>query len=74
MKYLLILNVLFSMNVMAKELSIKFGTIAPAGTPWSDSLEDIKNRVAKESNNQTKIKIFLGGINMCGYGKYCTRA
>jgi TRAP-type C4-dicarboxylate transport system substrate-binding protein len=61
MKYLLILTVLFSMNVMAKELSIKFGTIAPAGTPWSDSLEDIKNRVAKESNNQTKIKIFLGG-------------
>lgn len=61
MKLLLILNLLFSMNVMAKELSIKFGTIAPASTPWSDSLEEIKTRVAKESNNQTKIKIFLGG-------------
>jgi TRAP-type C4-dicarboxylate transport system substrate-binding protein len=61
MTILFILNLLLSVNVMAKELSIKFGTIAPAGTPWSDSLEDIKTRVAKESNNQTKIKIFLGG-------------
>lgn len=48
-------------SAYGKNHSIKFGTIAPAGTPWSDSLEEIKSRVAKESNNSMKIKIYLGG-------------
>ena len=61
MKLITLLSFLICLNVSAKELTIKFGTIAPAGTPWSDSLEEIKVRVAKESNNQTKIKVFLGG-------------
>lgn len=61
MKLITILFLSICLNVSAKELTIKFGTIAPAGTPWSDSLEEVKNRVAKESNNQTKIKVFLGG-------------
>jgi TRAP-type C4-dicarboxylate transport system substrate-binding protein len=61
MKFIALLSLLFCLNVSAKELVIKFGTIAPGGTPWSDSLEEIKTRVAKESNNQTKIKVFLGG-------------
>jgi TRAP-type C4-dicarboxylate transport system substrate-binding protein len=43
------------------ELTVKFGTIAPAGTPWADSLEEIKNRVAKNSGNKIKIKTYLGG-------------
>jgi TRAP-type C4-dicarboxylate transport system substrate-binding protein len=61
MRYLALLFLLTSFSSFSKELSIKFGTIAPAGTPWSDSLEEIKARVAKESNNQTRIKVFLGG-------------
>lgn len=61
MKFITILSLLLSLNSFAKDLSIKFGTIAPAGTPWADSLEEIKNRVGKESNNQIKIKTFLGG-------------
>lgn len=61
MKLIALFSLVLSMNVLAKPLAIKFGTIAPAGTPWSDSLEEIKARVAKESNNQTKIKVFLGG-------------
>jgi TRAP-type C4-dicarboxylate transport system substrate-binding protein len=62
MKYLALLSILlFSLASQAKELSIKFGTIAPGGTPWSDSLEEIQARVAKESNKQMKIKVFLGG-------------
>ena len=60
MKLLLIFSFLLSTS-FAKDLSIKFGTIAPAGTPWSDSLEEIKTRVAKESSNTMKIKIYLGG-------------
>lgn len=60
MKLILIFSLIFS-TAFAKDLSIKFGTIAPAGTPWSDSLEEIKTRVAKESSNAMKIKIYLGG-------------
>jgi len=60
MKLFLILALIIS-SAFAKDLSIKFGTIAPAGTPWSDSLEEIKTRVAKESSNTMKIKIYLGG-------------
>lgn len=42
-------------------LDVKFGTIAPAGTPWADSLEEIKTRVNAESKGQTKVKVYLGG-------------
>ena len=59
MKLISLFLLLTSINSWA--LNIKFGTIAPAGTPWSDSLEEIKARVAKESNDKTKIKVFLGG-------------
>jgi tripartite ATP-independent transporter DctP family solute receptor len=40
---------------------IKFGTIAPANTPWSDTLEEIKKKVEKESGNELSIKVYLGG-------------
>ncbi len=60
MKLLTAFILLVSFNVSAN-ISIKFGTIAPAGTPWADSLEQIKNRVAQESGNKIKIKTFLGG-------------
>ncbi len=42
-------------------LDLKFGTIAPAGTPWAQALEDIKTRVEKESQGKIKIKTYLGG-------------
>jgi len=61
MKILFFLSLFLSFSTFAKELSVKFGTIAPAGTPWADSLEEIKNRVGKNSNNQIKIKTYLGG-------------
>lgn len=58
---LFLITFLLIASAYGKNHSIKFGTIAPAGTPWSDSLEEIKSRVAKESNNSMKIKIYLGG-------------
>lgn len=61
MKILFFLSLFLSFNTFSKEVSVKFGTIAPAGTPWADSLEEIKNRVGKQSNNQIKIKTYLGG-------------
>ncbi len=61
MKLLSLLFLFASVSAYAKELSVKFGTIAPSNTPWSESLEEIKNRVSKESSNQIKIKVYLGG-------------
>lgn len=59
MKYIALIPLLFSFY--AEALTVKFGTIAPAGTPWADSLEEIKARVTKESNKKIKIKTYLGG-------------
>jgi len=42
-------------------MNVRFGTIAPSGTPWSDSLEAIKTRVQTDSKGDIKIKTFLGG-------------
>ncbi len=60
MKLMTVICFFISFSAFAN-ISIKFGTIAPAGTPWADSLEQIKNRVAQESGNKIKIKTFLGG-------------
>ena len=60
-KITLIISVLLSFQVFAKPINVKFGTVAPAGTPWADTLEEIKKRVDKESNKTIKIKVYLGG-------------
>lgn len=59
MKWLTLVSLIFTFNALA--LDVRFGTIAPSGTPWSDSLEAIKNRVNTESKGKIKIKTFLGG-------------
>ena len=46
MKYLLAL-VLILNSSLALSMKVKFGTVAPAGTPWAQTLEDIKKRVKK---------------------------
>jgi TRAP-type C4-dicarboxylate transport system substrate-binding protein len=42
-------------------VKVKFGTVAPAGTPWAQTLEDIKKRVKKASKGKLKVKTYLGG-------------
>jgi TRAP-type C4-dicarboxylate transport system substrate-binding protein len=61
MKLLLIVFVLSVSSMSFAGKDIKFGTIAPASTPWADSLEEIKNRVNAQSKNQLKVKVYLGG-------------
>ena len=46
----------------AKKYVIKFGTVAPEGTPWAKQLKAIKKRIEKQSNGQIKMKLFLGGV------------
>lgn len=62
MKLSLLLTLLLTVNIaQAKKLKVKFGTVAPAGTPWAQTLEDIKSRVSKASKGKIKIKTYLGG-------------
>jgi TRAP-type C4-dicarboxylate transport system substrate-binding protein len=57
--FLLISLSFVSTGAIAKK--VKFGTVAPAGTPWAQTLEDIKKRVKKKSKGKLKIKTYLGG-------------
>jgi TRAP-type C4-dicarboxylate transport system substrate-binding protein len=43
------------------KVSVKFGTVAPAGTPWADVLQQIQKRVQAESKGGIEIKTYLGG-------------
>lgn len=45
----------------AQEFTLRIGTVAPDGTPWSELLKRIKKRVEKESAGRIKVKIYLGG-------------
>ena len=54
---------LFAPPAAAKpEFVIKFGTIAPDGTPWAKQLKAVKRRVEKDSKGRIKFKLFLGGV------------
>jgi len=49
-------------EAQAKKIVIKFGTVAPEGTPWANQLKAIKKRIEQESKGQIKMKLFLGGV------------
>lgn len=59
MKNILLLCLIISFSASAAR--IKFGTVAPDGTPWASILQDISKRVKKESKGKLKIKTYLGG-------------
>ena len=58
---LIMIVALVSTSAFSKEIKVKFGTVAPSGTPWADTLDEIKNRVNKQSKGELKIKTYLGG-------------
>ena len=53
---------LVSTPAEAKKYVLKFGTVAPEGTPWAKQLKAIKKRIQKQSKGQIKVKLFLGGV------------
>lgn len=46
----------------AERYKLKFATLAPAGTPWSDVLDDFKKRVEKQTDKSIRVKTYLNGI------------
>lgn len=43
------------------EITLKFATVAPTGTPWSAHTDRLKKRVKEGSGGRVKIKVYLGG-------------
>ena len=44
------------------QFTINFGTAAPEGTPWAAQLQDIKNRVEKDTAGKVKVRLFLSSV------------
>ena len=43
------------------EFTLKFATVAPQGTPWTDQLTAVKKRVESESGGRIKFKLYPSG-------------
>lgn len=43
------------------EITLKFATVAPPGTPWSKHTDRLKKRVKEGTEGRVKIKVYLGG-------------
>ncbi len=43
------------------EITLKFATVAPTGTPWSKHTSRLKKRVKKGTDGRVRIKVYLGG-------------
>ena len=46
----------------AADFTMNFGTVAPAGTPWAEQLQGIKNTIETQSEGKIKVRLFLGGV------------
>ncbi len=42
-------------------IQLKFGTLAPEGTPWADILFELKRNVEKDSGGRVQVRMYLGG-------------
>jgi TRAP-type C4-dicarboxylate transport system substrate-binding protein len=45
----------------AQTVTVKAGSVAPEGTPWSEWLDGVKARIEKETAGKVKMKNYLGG-------------
>lgn len=60
---LLLTQLLFSQTLLAEEsYTLKFATLIPAGTKWSQVFDDWVKHVETESHGRIKFKVYAGGI------------
>ena len=55
------LALLSAAAIAAGPVEVRFVSIAPEGTPWSEQMTAMKNRVEKESGGRIQFKLYLGG-------------
>ena len=57
------LCLLAPLQASAEEVfEIKFGTLAPDGTPWSEVLQEFKRNIERDSGGRIKVKVYLNGV------------
>ncbi|MFZ5468282.1 MAG: TRAP transporter substrate-binding protein [Myxococcota bacterium] len=61
MPRLFLLALLAAGSAFADPVVAKLATVAPDGTPWSESLKAFKDRVEKGSEGRIRVKPYLGG-------------
>jgi TRAP-type C4-dicarboxylate transport system substrate-binding protein len=52
---------LASATAMAADFTVRFATIAPEGTPWSEQLLAMQGRITRESGGRIDFKLYMGG-------------
>jgi len=52
---------LAAVTASAADFTVRFATIAPEGTPWSEQLLAMKERVERESGGRIEFKLYMGG-------------
>ncbi|MHC4390060.1 MAG: TRAP transporter substrate-binding protein DctP, partial [Planctomycetota bacterium] len=45
-----------------ERIELKFGTLAPDNTPWSDILKNFKKELQKSTRGQIRVKNYLNGV------------
>jgi TRAP-type C4-dicarboxylate transport system substrate-binding protein len=46
----------------AEAAELKFGTLAPDNTPWSDILKNFKKNLQKATKGKVRVKLYLNGV------------
>ena len=59
---LLVLLTALSANANAKTYVLKFATLVPTGTSWTNLLDDWAREVEKKSKGRLKLKMYPGGV------------
>jgi TRAP-type C4-dicarboxylate transport system substrate-binding protein len=52
---------LLPVTASAQEATLRIGSVAPTGTPWSALLASVKSRVTAEASGRVDVKLYLGG-------------
>ena len=59
---LVVLLTVLSANVNAETYVLKFATLVPTGTSWTNLLDDWAKEVEKKSKGRLKLKMYPGGV------------
>jgi len=49
-------------GALAQSITIKLGTLAPAGSAWHEALKDMAQRWEEASGGRVKLRVFPGGV------------
>lgn len=57
-----LIYILASWASLAKPVSISIASVAPEGTAWADSLQEIKKQITKKTKGRVEFNLYLGSV------------